>query len=170
MTNTLPNFDENGNLPLGCYKPTFEEIKERFVNNFQSSNSRSSIFDGYLEFSIRICDEMPSAMIQLLNGSFTTDKENPGDIDFVIIFDGECLTPKEIDQWSHFMNNKTIKDTYHCHSFPLVKYDSSKSDLYKYYLKKKEYWLDCWGSDRNDNPKGIIKVKMDKKGFSRCKK
>jgi len=166
----IPPFDKNGNLPPGCYKPPLSEFEERFVDNFPDSSSRPDIYEGYIDFSILICEEMPSAKKQVLNGSFTTDKIEPGDMDMLIVFDSELLTRIEKDKCPHVMNNETIMDGYSCHSFPLVKYPKSKPELYQKYLKKKAYWIDCWGSDREDNPKGLIDIDMDKNSFIGCKK
>ena len=40
--NFVPNFDENGNLPLKCYEVTLDEIKEKFVDAFPNSKTRKS--------------------------------------------------------------------------------------------------------------------------------
>ncbi|MDZ4171739.1 MAG: hypothetical protein U1C19_06190 [Methanobacteriaceae archaeon] len=166
----IPLFDINGNLPPGCYKPDLKEFEEHFVNSFPHSSSRSDIYEGYIDFSILLCDEMPSAKKQIINGSFTTDKLDPNDIDMVIVFDSEALTSSEKNKCPHLMNNLTIIQGYNCHSFPLVKFPESKPELYEKYLEKKAYWTDCWGSDRDDNPKGLIDLNMDKNCFIRCKK
>jgi hypothetical protein len=165
----LPEFDENGNLPLGCYKPTFKEFEERFVESFPNSISRKLIFQDYSDFSILLCEEMPSAKKQILNGSFTTNKENPEDMDLLIVFDGESLTSFEKSKCPLLMNNETIKEGYNCHSFPLVKFPKSKPKLYESYLAKKKYWLECWGSDREDNLKGLINIPMNKSTFNGAK-
>lgn len=40
--NFVPNFDENGNLPLKCYEVTLDEIKEKFVDAFPNSKNKKS--------------------------------------------------------------------------------------------------------------------------------
>lgn len=167
----IPDFDEiTGYLPPGCYKPTIKEFEECFIDNFPDSTKRLEIFKGYIEFSIILCDEMTSAQKQLINGSFTTNKIDPGDMDLVIIFDSDLLTSKEKDKCFILMNNETIKEGYGCHSYPLVRYPKSKPELYAKYLEKKAYWLDCWGSDKEDIPKGIIDIDLDKNIFIGCKR
>ena len=48
--NIVPNFDENGNLPLKCYEVTLDEIKEKFVDAFPNSKTRKSRFECFLDF------------------------------------------------------------------------------------------------------------------------
>ena len=48
--NFVPNFDENGNLPLKCYEVTLDEIKEKFVDAFPNSKTRKSRFKCFLDF------------------------------------------------------------------------------------------------------------------------
>lgn len=166
----IPYFDPNGNLPPGCYKPKLKEFEEHFVDNFPDSSSRPDIYEGYIDFSILLCEEMPSATKQIVNGSFTTNKNEPEDIDMIIVFDSDLLTHNEKNKCPFLMNNTSIMQGYRCHSFPLVKYPKSKEELYNKYLEKKAYWMDCWGSDRDNNPKGLIDISMDKNSFIRCKK
>ena len=167
----IPPFDDvTGYLPPGCYKISIKEFEKCFVCNFPDSIKRPDLFEGYVDFSILMCDEMPSAKKQLINGSFTTNKIDPGDVDLVIVFDSELLTTKEKDKCIILMNNTTIKEGYGCHTFPLVKYPKSKPELYAKYLEKKKYWLNCWGSDREDIPKGIIDIEADGDKFKGCKK
>jgi len=158
----IPDFDKiTGYLLPGCYKLRIKEFEECFIDRFPDSTKRPDIYEGYIDFSILLCEEMPSAQKQLINGSFTTNKIEPGDIDLVIVFDSNSLTSKEKNKCRILMNNETIKEGYGCHTYPLVKYPKSKPELYAKYLEKKAYWLDCWGSDREDIPKGIIDIDLD---------
>lgn len=170
MLRVLPDFDENGYLPRGCYEPTIEEIEERFHKEFPDSNTRSNIFKGYVNYSIQVCDSIKAANKQLINGSFTTIKKNPSDIDLLLIIDSESFNIDENRILTRFLNNNFILEMFNCHTFALMKYPKNKPELYKKYLKKKAYWLDCWGSDRVDTPKGLVKVQMEKTSFLRCRK
>jgi hypothetical protein len=74
----LPEFDENGNLPLGCYKPTFEQFEERFVKKFTKNKHRNRLLIKYHEYCQRFSQIL---MITWIDGSYTTNKPRPNDID-----------------------------------------------------------------------------------------
>ena len=72
---TIPDFDENGNLPPGIHWTTYEEFEERFGTNFTR---------------LRQIEGLKKAMKQLknagcrtiyINGSFVTTKPKPNDFD-----------------------------------------------------------------------------------------
>lgn len=55
--NFVPNFDENGNLPLKCYEVTLDEIKEKFVDAFPNSKTRKVVSNVFW-ILLRICEKM----------------------------------------------------------------------------------------------------------------
>ncbi|MEN6308985.1 MAG: hypothetical protein ABFD91_14650 [Anaerohalosphaeraceae bacterium] len=73
--NGIPAFDKNGNLPPGIFKVTLEEVK----TSLTWSKRRQELFAG-LE---RAVDNLNAAgVLQIyIDGSFTTNKDEPGDID-----------------------------------------------------------------------------------------
>ena len=78
------NFDEYGFLtPNKVIQSTYEELVDEFVNNIPSEN-RKDIFNKYVNYSKelkKLCNDME--IKQWINGSFTTKKSNPNDIDFI---------------------------------------------------------------------------------------
>lgn len=71
----IPEFDENGNLPLGVHWAEWQEFKERFGYN----RRRLSLIAG-LKLAIQELKEAGCSIIYI-NGSFTSSKPNPGDFD-----------------------------------------------------------------------------------------
>lgn len=162
----IPNFDTNGYLPPGCIRPSLNEFKERFVDNFSDSITRNNIFDGYKEYCKRLI-EVEIAEKQWVNGSFTTNKTDPNDIDFVTIVDGLEINKREdihqelneLFDWEH------IKEKYKCDSYQIVKYPEGH-EKYDLYLKSKEYWSKWWTSDRKGIKKGVIEFNLDNNDFN----
>ena len=79
----IPALDKEGFLPPGIYECTLAEIRERF-GGFQSSDSRQRLFqklEGFLSETRRA----GLAASLIVNGSFTTAKAEPGDIDLVVV-------------------------------------------------------------------------------------
>jgi hypothetical protein len=70
----LPPFDENGNLPPGVHEAVWDEIVERFGWTSQ----RRELLAG-LKAALEPLREAGCRQV-FVNGSFVTDKEEPGDI------------------------------------------------------------------------------------------
>ena len=83
----IPDFDGNGNLPSGLITANMEEFEEHFINDFDDSNTREAIFNGYIKYCKNLVP-LDIGIIQWFNGSFTTNKINLNDIDFVTQLDG----------------------------------------------------------------------------------
>jgi hypothetical protein len=71
----IPDFDENGNLPPGVYRVSLEDVEARFTWN----RRRRLLFRGLAEAVANLA----AAGVRTIwvDGSFTTAKEEPGDID-----------------------------------------------------------------------------------------
>lgn len=76
-------FDPTGNLkPYGLIESSLVEFEAFFVNGFTGSGTRRGIFDEYLFYITRLRDVLGDGFVQWVDGSFTTGKINPRDIDF----------------------------------------------------------------------------------------
>ncbi|EFC90084.1 hypothetical protein Dpep_0052 [Dethiosulfovibrio peptidovorans DSM 11002] len=158
----LPCFDANGNLPAGTYSAGIEEFYIRFVASF-AETTREGIFNGYQkllrEFAhIGICTH------QIIDGSYTTNKTNPGDIDLVSFLDGPKINEiakKDADLANKLINNffcgKKTKKIYHCDSYACPIYPQT-DPKYRDSIERSIYWYDFFGHDRMKNPKGIIEI------------
>ena len=112
----LPEFDENGNLPLGCYKPTFEEFEERFVKNFTKKKHRNKLLIKYQQYCKRFSTIL---MITWIDGSYTTKKTRPNDIDITVHYD--ALKFNDIraipnSEKMDFIDKNRMRVLYKCHT------------------------------------------------------
>ena len=184
----IPNLIDNI-LPAGCHDCSIIEIKEKFVRDFPDSNSRNSRFSGFVEYSKYICNNVKCTRRQLINGSFTTGKADPYDIDFLLVINNN-LTLEEF----HFLEEeiieerrrkreyqlmkidvknglKDINELYCCDAYFMIKREPHEGELYKDYLKEKAYWLNIFGHTREDmvtgkkTPKGIINLELNNTTF-----
>jgi len=71
----LPAFDENGNLPPGVHEADWDEIADRFG----CTSRRRELLAG-LKVAIQTLRDAGCRRI-FVNGSFVTEKDEPGDID-----------------------------------------------------------------------------------------
>lgn len=157
----IPGFDQNGNLPVGFIKPTIGEFKERFAVEFGNSRTRGDIFTRYIDYCERM-NYLKVAVKQWVDGSYTTNKENPNDIDLVTHIDALKVNERiEIhEDLTKLLDNAHCKNQYRCDVYAIFIYSKEFPDKYEYYKKVEEYWskywLKCFGHDRNENSKGII--------------
>jgi hypothetical protein len=152
----LPDFDEGGNLPVGDYAPSMADLKARLVERF-SSETRALIFQGWLKLQYEALQAGANAAADvLLNGSFTTAKTNPNDLDLVAGIPTECNTSKEFMSLSPLFRGKESIQKYNCdaYCFPLL------PENHPYYesltVNFREYWLKWFGTSRGMHPKGRV--------------
>ena len=101
------NFDENGNLPAGEYTISFDDLKQVFVDGFGTSYTRMRNWDGFNAFVKVLIDAGLKDLTIWVDGSFISNKENPNDIDFVILMVGH----DEIKENMRLLEKKIILDT-----------------------------------------------------------
>lgn len=162
MTNDIeriPNFDENGNLPPGLIKNSLPNFKIKFVEEFPGSKTRRIIFNGYIIVCNKIID-LNIATQHWINGSYTSSKVDPSDVDFVTHINAQRVNQMGYDpRLTEIFSSNQIKADFKCHSFFIRVYP--KTDL-RYLLTKKErnYWLKWFGHDRLKNEKGIVEIDL----------
>lgn len=162
----IPNFDDQGNLPSGIIQSTLEEFEIRFVRDVTGSQTREDIFLGYKEY----CKDILSLNVatkQWINGSYTTSKKDPRDIDLVTHLDAIKVNDKTIyERLTQLINNKLyVINKYKCHVFGIAVYPPDHK-LYNETLKWKAYWMECFGQDRQKRSKGIIEFDLNDRNFS----
>ena len=74
----------NGLLVPGRHKVTAADFKATFVDAFPNSATRAPLHQRWLRHRAAILSHVP-VVSQWIDGSFVTDKENPGDIDLVTV-------------------------------------------------------------------------------------
>jgi hypothetical protein len=104
---TIPKFDITGNLPLADHfgaaglnsliHPTLAEVKERFVAQVTGSLTRAKIWEGWMRHRSEI-EKIGLSYATLVDGSFITDKVDPGDVDVCVLVDATeyNLLPKPL--------------------------------------------------------------------------
>lgn len=108
---TIPPFTANGFLPTGIYDTSLAEVEEQF-GRFRSDDDRVVLFQKLTHY---LGELFTWGHVQevLLDGSFVSSKDNPGDIDLIIVlkndFDYEApTTPAEYS----VLSNRRVRRTY----------------------------------------------------------
>jgi hypothetical protein len=142
----IPDFDENNNLPPGIYEATWQEFCDRYGYN----KHRKELLEG-LELAMTHLKDVGCQCIWI-DGSFITAKNRPRDFDGCWNWDDvnipylELMYPVLLD----FDNEQQKqRDKYRGELFP------SKGQAAN---NPRRTYLAFFQKDRNDNPKGIIKI------------
>ncbi len=142
----VPAFEQNGLLPPyigkgpsdldGRYSPFPVSITE-LVNLFGKTEARKTILDGFLRYRTALRHAGLTGGVQWVVGSFVEQKDSPGDIDVLTIFDidEECEF-KIIDSNSELFDPGTTKNLYQVDAY-FVNFQGemeSRLDQLTYYL------------------------------------
>lgn len=148
-------FDKKGNLPYGLYNMTLDEIEEIFSKN--KSSKRQEIMKEYKKH----LEELQKTGYYLdhwIDGSFTTTKENPNDIDTLTEFDGLKVDENnDRAKMDNLIFNSKDDTNGLCHSLRVYRYPYTDEKNYKIYLSSKlRILFELFGSDLDEIPKGIV--------------
>ncbi len=170
----IPDFDGRGLLPqgdTGFYSPSLEEFITRFVSVI-NIETRSNLFEKYIAFCIK-CLDTNALISHYVNGSYTTNKEEPGDIDILVILDGLTVDegPDELyEEYIEINDLETIKETYSCHTWCVLDYNPNDFEvLHKYHNDIKNAVISWWQTNFMDeerttldpDTKGVIILSQD---------
>lgn len=110
----MPEFNHNGLLEPGVHPMTVEQIKEFF-----GYNERRRILIGELERFIRVAETCGMRIIKMIiDGSFITDKQQPGDIDLYFIIDvNSVFTSPNLNEFFNLMNHNYTFENFSLDSY-----------------------------------------------------
>lgn len=90
-------FDKHGYItPYQIIEIPLTEFEEIFILNREEKSHRNKLFNDYLRFVKDVQNIIGTNFYQLINGSFTTLKLKPDDIDFVTFVDYKILENNEM--------------------------------------------------------------------------
>ncbi len=166
MNATTLTFDEHGYLaPHRGIETDLETFEEVFVKAFPRSERRRWLFDNYLRYTYRFQDEMFAWFEQWIDGSFISQKENPGDLDIVTIFDYqvfEARGEKMTDKFQSYNWERERIDAYLVYDYP------PGHDSFSETILQKNKFLKLYGSTKPKTkgspvfPKGFLKITFGK--------
>lgn len=147
----IPKLNQRGYLPVGIHTCTLEEIRKRF-GTFTNSDHRVQLFDKLLELianakATNAVDEV------IINGSFTTAKEKPNDIDLILVLkDSVMLNPNVELSPSHYnaLSKRQLRKNYGFDVFV----DNKNGDVYNFFLD----WFQK--TKNSDDRKGVLRLQL----------
>lgn len=175
-------FDAHGNYTPGIHTIDVNDFQTKFINEFPTSVSRSNIYNDFETFlnNNKMSDFKNYISKIWLDGSFVTNKENPNDIDGVIVLLPTIQNSKElfnvardlIDYIDYCKNYLGLKIDFYVTIDPKP-IDDNYSDFistlgsdHAAQLRQNaemmyNYWKGKFTFDRNEQPKGIFEVVSD---------
>ncbi|MBU4228133.1 hypothetical protein KJ813_08110 [bacterium] len=136
----LPEFNKYGNLPAGIYKSSISCIENKFGT---SSEERISLFNDFRKFLKMLSPFKKNIKRLILDGSFVTSKESPGDIDCIMIINNNFrFIPEIVEELGN------SKELYNIHLFMFEEKN----------IESCRGMLNFFSKDKDLKPKGIIEV------------
>lgn len=153
---------EKGCLPPGRYRATVDEVHGAFVACMADTAHRQRVFDRWLLHREALSNLVPIDR-QWINGSFVTDKPDPGDMDVVTFFDGEAFDT--LPEWKQalaksIMHGHHTEQLWNVDSFQLPVYSEDHPLVEPVTNRARGYWDWQWsrrkGTDGEE--KGYLEV------------
>jgi len=153
------NFNANGNLEAGIHNATMDVFHGTFVASFPHSSTRNKIYEGFVKYLTDLFST-GSDYEPLIDGSYVTKKNDPSDIDCLIIADAaavDALSDADKQILSSLFSHPECKSKYSCDAYFLVAVPEGHPG-YNHYRTMRKYWLGEFGYDRQEQPKGIVRI------------
>jgi hypothetical protein len=156
----IPQFTAEGSLPPGDFLPSRIEFETRFVNTGDAQR-RGSIYDGWNDHRRALLNAGgASEARQLLDGSYTTAKNSPGDIDIAVevpVSSGDSLrTLTTDDPIVSLLRGPVMKAQYHCDAYPVFVLPKGDPDYSSVTTRAIQYWTKWFGRTRTGTEKGRV--------------
>jgi hypothetical protein len=147
-------------LPLGYHPMSIGGLRRLCVDRFPHSITRPRIMSG-LEDIVQHLNGSGMRADLWINGSFTTEKVNPEDVDLVARMMGSDwikATPSQKSALQRLNTNNFI-DSHRCDTYAFVEYETAQG-MGERGEWDKAYWLRQFGFSRGDEPKGLAVIKL----------
>ncbi|MCD2347417.1 DUF6932 family protein [Clostridium guangxiense] len=145
-------FNEDGLLEAGIHNYSVSDFKNNFINYFNTSQTRSIIYKNTIMWLKLINEKVMLPEEIWFDGSYVTSKINPNDLDVVLFFDRASFTK---EKFLEFQKLQAQCKQYKCDAY--MCFLNNKNAIWND-INGRNYWRGQFGFDRQDRPKGIIKI------------
>ncbi|RYM58083.1 hypothetical protein BSQ98_25105 [Serratia liquefaciens] len=136
-------------------------LKELCVDQFATSERRGLLYCNYIQFSsqIRSINAQFKCFSELwVDGSFTTGKPEPDDIDVLVVVDFVALN--QLPEQFHGLVSSLLDRQYVKLNFNIDVLILPENHPEIDYSERRSYWRGWFGFDRKENPKGLVRVML----------
>lgn len=148
-------------LPPGFHDLDDDKVKSLCVDAFQESVRRSMLYCNYIQLinQFREINQQCRCFSEIwIDGSFTTKKPEPDDIDILLVVDFLAVNnlPDALKSLvSSLLNRDYIKLNFNIDVLLLPENHPNVD-----YSERRSYWRGWFGFDRKENPKGLVRVML----------
>jgi len=145
----------------GFHDLTDLEIEQYCVSPFSGSNRRQLLYCNFIQLlnQYREFNKQYECFSEVwVDGSFTTEKINPDDIDILVVVDYKVVNSIPVmlqGTVSSLIDRIYIKQNLNIDVLTLWQNNPDQS-----YDSQRSYWRGWFGYDRNENPKGLVRVSL----------
>lgn len=157
LQDSIIGFGVDGLLPPGDYELRRERFEALFVSR---SERRRIIFDGWSRHREALLrDGLAAHTFQLLDGSFTTDKREPGDLDLAVEvpITSEVLAKSTAETpVLRLLRGPEMKTAFHCDAYPIYRLPSDDPGFEAVTTRAIRYWTKWFAQTRDGRTKGRV--------------
>ena len=129
---------------------SIDQFQETFVEPFEPADRRRYLSERFTALIERFQETSLSAEIWI-DGSFSTDKPEPGDIDVIFFIDGIAANALSIE-------SKNILTELNDRKLSQIRYQSDVFIVANQDANDRSYWRGWFGFSREEVPKGIVRL------------
>lgn len=133
--------EDDKHLPPGDYFPRKDAFEATFVPD---SSRRAETYEGWNKHRDALQTAgLPTASRQLLNGSFTTSKETPGDIDLAVeVPDADQVfqDPSRLQAIVNLLRGPEMKPDFDCDAYPIYVFPEEHPHYIRATVEGVRYW------------------------------
>jgi hypothetical protein len=136
-----------------------DDVESTFVAPFPESLTRAAIFE-YWTYHRAALVELITVEKQWLDGSFVTDKADPGDVDLATFYDAatyEALPTHRRLMLDVLLAGAYTKEMWGCDAYSVAIYPEGHQ-YRNLYEAARDYWTNWFGHDRDGVAKGYLEV------------
>jgi hypothetical protein len=143
-------------LPVGFHEMDLTAVRRLCVARFPDSITRNSIMEK-LEEVLSLIQQNGMRGEVWIDGSFTTEKLNPDDVDLILVTEAKDHQSFDDDQRNFFkwFSETSLYDRFRCDNYTMIKDASHPKNEWTL-----AYWLRQFGFSRGNQMKGLAVVKL----------
>ncbi len=136
--------------PAGFHDITIDSLDEIFVIPFEDTERRKYLTDRFRAYIEKFSELGLKAEIWL-DGSYSTKKPEPGDMDILIVFDVDEVNNLPLDK-------RPLLQELFDRELSKIRYSIDVLLLPSNDINNRSYWRGWFGFSRNEQPKGIPRL------------
>lgn len=144
------NLDQDGYPCPPLLEPlSFSEFELRHIQGHPDSTTRPAIFISYQDYLRDFRSLIGVGFKQWVNGSFTTKKTDPKDIDIINFISHDVITDSSIEDLAVFQTHGGSRDRYQVDAYIIPVYPLESEKYWRVTLLMANSWASKFGFEEN---------------------